>query len=674
MPLSIRSRNWGRAVVGLLCLVCVVVVVLAGCGARGGTPVTSGSSETATPLPPVKADTRVVADGRVVPVRSTDLGLAAGGIVSEISVREGEQVVPGQLLLRLNAARQNANVAQAAAEVRRAVARLEEVQAGSRAQEIASAQAGVDAAQARLDAIKEGPSREAIAAAEADVAAAQAALRKALAGASQEEIIAAQAELANADAVRRQAQAAYDQVAGSPNIGSLPQALQLEQATNNYNAAKARYENLLRGPNQAEIASARAQVERAQAALDALKVPASAADLAEAEAEVRRAQAQLDLVLAGAPAEQLAAADADVAAAEAALAQARAALAEMELRAPFSGTVALVDVTIGQQVSPGYAAVRLADFSGWIIETADLTELKVVGITEGDTATVTFDAIPGLSLPAHVTRIRFIGESRQGDVIYTVIVVPDFGDDRLRWNMTAKVTIEPGTGVTAVARVSPTAPAVEVLPDSVTPTAVPIAPTGTPESLPATATAAPTPTEMPVAIATPTSTPAASTLAPPATLAPAVTTQATRPAAPRTPVRTATLRPATTRATPVLALSAPALVEPPQNDSRDGVVVFRWQPTGPLPSGAAYEVVWWAVDEDPLTARGLAEPITDTALSINLDVLSSSGQFRRPELYWTVLIVQTTPYTRLTQPSQGGARLLFYTPPVVPPPPPPRGG
>lgn len=675
MPLFIQQVFSRRAVALLMCLVCLAG--LTGCRARTATPSGVQTSTSPTPLPPVKADNRVVADGRVVPVRSTDLSLASGGIVTEILVNEGDSVVPGQLLLRLNAARQNASVAQAAAEVRRAVAKLEEVKAGSRAQEIASAQAGVDAAQARLDALKQGPRPEEIAAAEASLAAAQAALRKAQTGATQEEIIAARADLANAEAARRQAQAAYDQVAGSPNIGSLPQALQLEQATNNYNAAKARYDNLLKGPNPAEIASARAQVDRAQAELDALKAPVRAADLAEAEAEVRRAQAQLDLVLAGPQPEQLAAAEADVAAAEAALAQARAALADMELRAPFTGTVAMIDVSLGQQVTPGFAAIRLADFSSWLIETNDLTELKVVGLAEGNLATIAFDAIPDLLLPGHVSRIRFIGENKQGDITYTVVVQPDRSDERLRWNMTAKVTIEPGTSGASIARVSPTGAPPVATPDIATPVVFPLTSTSTAQPSVTAEAVVPlpsgdTPTPLPPTTPTPAS---------PTPLSPAkVTVQAPVSSPPtRTPVPRTTARPAPPRPTATPILSNPALLDPPQNDTRSGEIVFRWQPTGPLPDGAAYEVVWWAVDEDPVTARGISTPTTNTSVSVNLNVMHSAGQFRRPELYWTVLIVRTSPYVRLTQPAQVTARLLFYalpSPPLAPTPTPvpPRAG
>jgi len=42
-----------------------------------------------------------------------------------------------------------------------------------------------------------------------------------------------------------------------------------------------------------------------------------------------------------------------------------------------------------------------------------------------------------------VVRIKAIGENKMGDITYTVVIQPDQHDERLRWNMTASVVIEP---------------------------------------------------------------------------------------------------------------------------------------------------------------------------------------------------------------------------------------
>jgi multidrug resistance efflux pump len=384
----------------------------------------------------------VVADAKVVPARSARLSLPSGGIVAEVLVEEGQQVTAGQVLVKLASGRQTAAVAQAEAQLRRGQASLVELKAGARAEELRAAQAVLDAAQARLDRIKRGPQPAEVAAATATLAEAQAALSKTLAGADEQQIIAAQAEYLNAAAALRQAQAAYDRVRGDANVGLRPEALALEQATNAHAAAQARLAQLKRGASPADIAAAQARVQRAQAQLDLLTA-ANPADVATAEAEVRRAQAQLDLLAAGARLAAIAAAEAEVAAAEASLAQTRIALAETELRAPFAGVVAALDARVGELVGPAHAVVHLADLSTLQIETDNLTELNVIRVREGAAATITFDAIPGLTATGKVVRIKPLGENKQGDMTYTVVIQPDQLDARLRWNMAASVAIEP---------------------------------------------------------------------------------------------------------------------------------------------------------------------------------------------------------------------------------------
>ena len=48
----------------------------------------------------------------------------------------------------------------------------------------------------------------------------------------------AEADLRAAQRALQRAQAAYDKVKGNPDIGALPQSVQLQQATNAYEAAK----------------------------------------------------------------------------------------------------------------------------------------------------------------------------------------------------------------------------------------------------------------------------------------------------------------------------------------------------------------------------------------------------------------------------------------------------
>jgi len=111
----------------------------------------------------------------------------------------------------------------------------------------------------------------------------------------------------------------------------------------------------------------------------------------------------------------------------------------VELSAPFDGTVAGLKVKTGESVTPGQVAVSVADFSGWIIKTTDLTELDVVNITEGQAVSITLDAIPDQTLDGMVTLIGQNYSEKQGDVVYEVTVELTESLPNMRWGMTAVV-------------------------------------------------------------------------------------------------------------------------------------------------------------------------------------------------------------------------------------------
>jgi multidrug resistance efflux pump len=383
----------------------------------------------------------IIAKGVVMPVQRATLSMATGGIVTEAPGREGQPVKAGELILRLRNERQQAALAEAQAGLQAAQAQLETLKAGARAEEIAAAQAGLDAAQARVARLQEGGREGDVAAARANLAAAQAALKRLYGGADENTKIAAQADLANAEAALRNAQAAYDKVKDQPNVAMLPQSLALEQATNAYNAAQARWDEVNAAPKADRVAQANAAVKQAQAELDRVLDPTTAASLAEAEAAVRQAQAQVDLLKAGARQQQIAAAEAAVAQAEAGVRQAQAALSDTELRAPFDGLLAVMPLRVGEQVAPGAPVAELGDVSGWQVETDDLSELDVLRAKPGETVKLSFDAIPGLELSGVVERVQPKGEKKLGDMTYTAIIRIENVDPRLLWNMTAIATL-----------------------------------------------------------------------------------------------------------------------------------------------------------------------------------------------------------------------------------------
>ena len=263
--------------------------------------------EKAKTLPPVKADSRVLAEGMIFPVKYAQLVMPVDGNIGEILVAEGEQVKVGQPLIRLIRQDYKARVAIVRSDLARASAIVE------------------------------------------------------------------QAIVNLADTERElQRQQRLDE------IGAIP----------------------------------RQQFDQAQTAAERNRTI-----LAQAQAELQTQKQRLS--------------------------ETESLLDKTELTAPIEGTVMYLDVKPGEHASIGTVLVRIADESSWEIRSDDLTELVVAKVRIGDRVSLTFDGLPGVEIPGKVKFIRPYGEKKRGDITYTVTIAPERWDDRLRWNMTAQIAIEP---------------------------------------------------------------------------------------------------------------------------------------------------------------------------------------------------------------------------------------
>ncbi len=416
-----------------------VLTLLTSCSQKS----TPTPTPAATPIPAIPLNANggtAKASGKVVPALKADLGFSATGRVKSVAVDVNAPVNEGDLLAVLHSAAAEAAVAQAQATLEAAQAHLRELQAGARPQEIAAARARVEVAEAQRAQLSEAGRASAIKAAQVEVEAAQAALDQLSKGPREEERIAAEADLANASAALKQARAAYDPLASRSDVGMLPESLALEQATNNYNAAQARYDALFARPTANVAATAKARLQQAEAVLDRLEHPGTAAQVAAAEAQVHNARAQLDMLTAGTRPEAIAAAEAAVAQAQAALQRAQADLTGTELRAPFAGTIAARHANPGEMVQAGQTVLTLADLSGLRVETTDLSERDVAHVAAGQSATVFVEAL-GKAIAGRVVRVSPQANVVGGDVVYTVVIELDEQPAGLRWGMSADVEI-----------------------------------------------------------------------------------------------------------------------------------------------------------------------------------------------------------------------------------------
>ena len=407
-------------------IVAAVVVLIAALGFVVSRRISARRAAAEVPMETaiVQRDTLLVtvsATGSLSPRAEVSLAFTSGGRVAEVLVEEGQAVEAGQPLVRLETDDLVLQVAQAEALLAQAGATLAQVQAGPRSEDIAAAEAALRSAQANYDKVAAGPRAEDIAAAQAALRSAQANYDRLAAGSRPEEVAMAQADLEKAAAAVRRAQADYDKVADSPDVTALPQALALEQATQDYEKAQAAYKLKVSGPTAEELAAAQAQVDQAQAQLERLKNSPTPEELAAAQAQVDQAQAQLEKLRDGPTPEEVAAAQAQVDQAQAALDQARLRLEQATLTAPMAGTVTAQRIQPGEIVGAGQSVVVLSDLATLEVE-INLDETDVARVSIGQEAQVNLDTFPGIALTGEVTTIAPVAQIQAGVVLYPVTV------------------------------------------------------------------------------------------------------------------------------------------------------------------------------------------------------------------------------------------------------------
>ncbi|MGB8643650.1 MAG: efflux RND transporter periplasmic adaptor subunit [Anaerolineae bacterium] len=349
---------------------------------------TPAAPEAAAPGAP--AHTLQVLGTFVVPNQAV-LMFKGSGRITEIRVTEGMAVKKGDALAVIDSTELQLTVQQAQAALAGAQARLNQVRAPATDSDAAAAQAAVDAALKNYNKVRTGPTAN--------------------------DIAPLRAQINNAKAALDQAQSAYDRAGGATNpySGMLPQSLQLQTATNNYDAALAAYNNALTHPTAAELAAAWGQVEQAQAVLARLQ-PLSD-NIAVAQAAVDQAQA--------------------------ALALARQQVTNATLTAPFDGTVVTIVPHIGEMAGPATPVLTLADLTHLQLQGAlDQSVLEQVQI--GQTVTMTPDAFKDKTVTGKVSKIGWTAMVTGGVTSVLVTVDVDQNNVPLRPGLTASAQIETG--------------------------------------------------------------------------------------------------------------------------------------------------------------------------------------------------------------------------------------
>ncbi|HLA88317.1 MAG TPA: HlyD family efflux transporter periplasmic adaptor subunit [Anaerolineales bacterium] len=344
-----------------------------------------GNAPQATPAPAeVGTPDEVIAEGRLEPIRATNLSFQVRGVVEQVLVKAGDTVSEGDVLARL------ANAGAAEAQLVLAQNAYDLLIRNASGERARLWQAYMETQVVRAQAEKKWEDLNVTA--------------------IEDRIEDAQAEIEDRKADLEDAQKEFDKYKDLDQDNSKRKNAEddLEQA-------------------QEDLNQAMRDLEKEMRDRDTVRAAYEAALAAESEAKY-----QYEISLDGPNADQLAFAKANLDAAN-------DALSNYVLAAPFAGVVADVNVKAGEQVGAETRAVSIADFSAWGVETTDVTELEVVKLVEGQKVIIRPDALSDLQLKGSVIEISNAYTQLGGDILYTVRIRVDETDSRLRWGMTVEI-------------------------------------------------------------------------------------------------------------------------------------------------------------------------------------------------------------------------------------------
>jgi HlyD family secretion protein len=391
-------------------VILLVVPTLTACSALGGA--------TPEPLPTIvlgndNASVRnqttapgggseATASGIIVPAEQSQMVFTSGGRVSRVNVAVGDLVEARQVLVEL-AGKEKLTAEVQAAEM-----------------EVLAAQQALDALDDDMD-VKQAQALKAIADNQDAVRDAERKLYNLQTISEQFDVDAAFANMIIARDKLEQAREDFEPYENKPEDNVVRAGLlsQLAQAQREYEALVRQYNNLLGTANQIDVSQAEA-------------------DLAIARADLTKSQRDYESLLKGPDPDEVALAEARLATANAQLEAAQYALEDLELRAPFGGTITHVYVHASEWVTPGQAVVGLSDLENLRVETTDLSERDVPQIVVGQAVNVYIEAL-NIDVQGKVIQISPLADTLGGDTVYKTTIELDTRPPGLRAGMSVEV-------------------------------------------------------------------------------------------------------------------------------------------------------------------------------------------------------------------------------------------
>ncbi|MFN8444464.1 MAG: HlyD family efflux transporter periplasmic adaptor subunit [Caldilineaceae bacterium] len=385
----------------------------------------------------------LTADGSIELVGKQQVVLQVDGVIINVTVKPGDEVKAGDLLLTLDDNDLTRSVNRAELDLDTAQAELAKLEEGSSAEELASAQANLDAANANLVKAQQGATPAELQAAQSRLAAAQVRYQELNGPPSGADVDEVKAELEKAQIAVQTAQRAYDAIGGKTraDIGTTAESQRLYEATVELQRVQAKFDRINKGSSQSSLQDAVSNIEKAKSDLADLKAKPNPADVAEAQAKVKEAEEKLAKLQAGASASEKESAEVKVQKAQLDLDEAKLKLEHSKVVAPIDGTVLDIAVTPGERGLTGKVVATLANTKQLKL-TVKVAEIDVAKINSGQPVTITLDALRDRALSGLVESIAPINQDNKEVVNYPVTIrLTDNNLDGVRPGMSARVKL-----------------------------------------------------------------------------------------------------------------------------------------------------------------------------------------------------------------------------------------
>ena len=372
-----------------------VSIIISSCTALGLNP----SQQTTTPNPNIVTTSSIISEGNLVPKEFRYLTFLRSGRVGEILVKKGDIVEAGQVIAKLGDSEQvNSNLAAAELDLLSVQQNYDELVRTSPFAQISNNQAVVDA--------------------RSKLIAAERAWDQVDTKAYQDRIDEANIKKQDLKTTVDDAKIEFDKYKelSTDNPNYIKTKDILDKANTDYQEAIRKHDELILQQEslKSNLALAKANLENTLYTNSLTKDGPDSTKLALLEARLKSSKAQLET--------------------------AKYAIETLEIKAPFKGEIIDINVLPNEQVGTTSWAFLLADLSEWFIETSDLTELKVVDLSVGDSAELSADALPDVKMVGTITEISKNFKTQSGDIIYKVSISVDDPDPLLRWGMTFQIS------------------------------------------------------------------------------------------------------------------------------------------------------------------------------------------------------------------------------------------